>query len=136
MQHHLQPKNIENLQLPKVDNQLWLQLETDVKRVDYIQQQAVAAYGLAMVPLIRVMEATRKQDKSVNIPSLVKDAFRILSLNLKQTNLNHLDRIQKELQLKYRPLCHSNKSAGRQFQGGDQETLHCKVKPDHQYKFF
>ena len=63
IQQHLRPKNIENLQLPKVDSQLWLQLNRDVKRVDYIQQQTVATYGQAMVPLIKVMEAAEKQDK-------------------------------------------------------------------------
>ena len=125
IQQHLRLKNIENLQVPKVDSQLWLQLNRDVKRVDYIQQQAVAAYGQAMVPLIKVMEAAEKQDKTVNTPSLVSDAFKILSWNIKQTNLKRLDRIQKELQPKYRTLCQDGPSAtnllGDNFQEGTKK---------------
>ena len=62
LQKHLRPQNIENLQVPKVDDLLWRQLRRDIKQVDYVQQQAVAAYGQAMVPLIKITEATEKHD--------------------------------------------------------------------------
>lgn len=122
MQKHLRPKNIENLQVPKVDDLLWRQLKRDVKQVDYVQQQAVAAYGQAMVPLIKIMEATEKHDKTVNIPSLVSDTFKMLSWNIKQTNLKRLERIQKELQPKYRSLCQEGPSATKLLGDNFQEA--------------
>lgn len=122
MQKHLRPKNIENLQVPKVDDLLWRQLKRDVKQVDYVQQQAVAAYGQAMVPLIKIMEATEKHDKTVNIPSLVSDTFKMLSWNIKQTNLKRLERIQKELQPKYRSICQDGPSATKLLGDNFQEA--------------
>ena len=121
MQKHPRPKNIENLQVPKVDDLLWRQLRRDVKQVDYVQQQAVAAYGQAMVPLIKKMEATEKHDKTVNIPSLV--TFKMLSWNIKQTNLKRLERIQKELQPKYRPLFQEGPSATKLLEDNFQEAV-------------
>ena len=68
-----------------------------------------------MVPLIKIMEATEKHDKTVNIPSFVSDAFKMLSWNIKQTNLKRRERIQKELQPKYRSLS-ATKLLGDNFQ--------------------
>ena len=41
---HLRPKNIQNLQIPKVDDGLWRQLKREVKTIDYMQQKAIANY--------------------------------------------------------------------------------------------
>lgn len=78
-----------------MDDLLWRQLKRDVKQVDSVQQQAVAAYGQAMVPLIKIMEATEKYDKTVNIPFLVSDTFKMLTWNIKQTNLKVARKFRK-----------------------------------------
>ena len=90
--------------------------------MDNVQQQAAAAYGQVMVPLIKIMEATEKHDKTVNISSLVSDTFKRLSWNIKQTNLKRLERIQKELQSKYRSLCQDGPSATKLLEDNRQEA--------------
>ena len=75
-----------------------------------------------MVPLIKIMEATEKHDKTVNIPSFVSDTFKMLPWNIKQANLKRRERIQKELQPKYRSLCQDGPSATKLLADNFQEA--------------
>ena len=55
-QKHKQPININNPQVPKVEEMLWPQLTRSSKHSDYMQQVAVANFGQAMVPIIKALE--------------------------------------------------------------------------------
>ena len=101
---HLRRKNVPNLQVPKVDEYLWSQLRRGVKRVDYIQQKSIANYGQAITPLIRAMELMQANKEPERAKGYVVDAFKLLCLNIKATNLERLDNVKKELNPKYKSL--------------------------------
>ena len=108
---HKRPRNISNLQAPKVEEFLWGQLSKDLRTVDYYQKKAVTNYGQAMVPLIKALECINGNKQPEKVAELVMDAFKLLSLNIKLTNMNRLERVKKELHAKYVPLCEEGPSA-------------------------
>ena len=103
-QKHLRPKNIPNLQAPKIDEFLWRQLKRDVKKADYLQQTAVKNYAQAMTPLIKALDLMQSNRDPEITKKHVMDSFKILSLQVKTTNLNRLEQVKKELHPKYKAL--------------------------------
>ena len=127
---HPRPKNIENLQPPKVEEFLWRQLKRETRQGDFGHQLAVANYCRAMVPIIKAMEAIDNDERMSTISILVKDAFKMLALSVKLTNMKRLERIQKELQDKCKSLCQEGPSAtkllGDYFQEGAKKLENTK----------
>lgn len=97
------PSNVNNLQVPKVEDILWSQLRTQTKNVDYINQQAVTNYSLALIPIIKAMETLRGKTDMKETNNFLMDAFKILCLSIKSTNVARAERIRKDLQPKYNP---------------------------------
>lgn len=96
---HKRPANVENLQIPKADLNLWRQLKRDTKTMDYLQHKAIANYNLAMTPLVKALDLFKnndQQDTKVGV-EYVMDAFKILGLVIKQTVIARRERIKKEL---------------------------------------
>ena len=102
---HKRPKNIANLETPLIEEFLWQQLRRDVKTVDYHQKTAVSNYNQALVPLIKALDMMQTTKVPTQLSSYIMDAFKILSLNIKLTNQNRLDKVKKELLPKYKSLC-------------------------------
>ena len=90
---------------------LWGQLNKEVRIIDYYQKKAVTNYVHAMVPLIQALELINGNKRPEKVAELVIDAFNLLSLNIKLTNMNRLERVKKELHSKYVPLCEEGPSA-------------------------
>ena len=87
------------------------QLNKEVRIIDYYQKKAVTNYGHAMVPLIKALELINGNKQPEKVAELVIDAFNLLSLNIKLTNMNRLERVKKELHSKYVSLCEEGPSA-------------------------
>lgn len=123
-QKHLRPKNIQNLQVPKVDDILWRQLKREAKNVDYLQQKAVSNYSQALIPIIKALELLKSSSgKATEATGHIMDAFKILCLNIKATNLGRTERIKRELQPKFRAICKNEASATNLFGDNFQEAV-------------
>ena len=94
---HKRRKNIANLETPLIEEFLWQQLRRDVKTVDYHQKTAVSNYNQALVPLIKALDMMQTTKAPTQLSSYIMDAFKILSLNIKLTNQNRLDKVKREL---------------------------------------
>ena len=64
-----------------------------------------------MMPLITALELINGNKQPEKVAEIVLGVFKILSLNIKLTNMNRLERIKKELHSKYVPLCKEGPSA-------------------------
>ena len=100
---HLRPRNVANLQAPKVEEFLWRQLRWDVKKVDYERQTALNSYSLAVTPITKALDALQANDSGL-AKTHIMDAFKILCLTIKKTNQKRMDDIKKDLQPKFRTL--------------------------------
>ena len=63
------------------------------------------------MPLIKELELINGNKQPEKVAELVMDAFKLLSLNIKLTNMNKLERVKKELHAKFVPLCKEGPSA-------------------------
>ena len=120
---HLRPKNVTNLQVPKVDEYLWSQLRRGVKRVDYMQQKTVNSYGQAITPLLKAMELMREKREPEKVRGYIMDAFKMLCLNVKSTNLERMENIKKELNPKYKCLVPDQPSTSKILGDSFQEAV-------------
>ena len=80
---HLRPRNVANLQAPKVEEFLWRQLRRDVKKVDYVRQTALNSYSLAVTPITKALDALQANDSGL-AKTHIMDAFKILCLTIKR----------------------------------------------------
>ena len=105
------PKNIENLQAPTVDEFAWRQMKREVKRVDYALKKGVLDCAQAITPLAKALEVMQGNSDPVTAKGYVMDAFKILCLTVKSTNIRRQELIKREMQPKYRDLCAEQPSA-------------------------
>ena len=70
----------------------------------YLQQTAVKNYAQAMTPLIKALDLMQSNRDPETTKKHVMDSFKILSLQIKTTNLNRLEQVKKELHPKYKAL--------------------------------
>ena len=61
----------------------------------------------------KMLELINGNTQPEMVAELVMDAFKLLSLNIKLTNMNKLERVKKELHAKYVPLCEEGTSAAK-----------------------
>lgn len=116
---YLRPKNIPNLQVPRVDDILWRQLKREVRSVDFQMQKANASYCQALIPIIKAMGHLKDKEFD-KAGEYVTDAFKILCLNTKANIAGRRERIIKELQPKFKSICQNEASASNLF--GDNFT--------------
>lgn len=121
-QKHLRPKNVPNLQVPKVDDILWRQLKREVRAVDFQLQRSNANYNQALIPVVKAMEYMKSSEHG-KASECITDAFKILCLNIKTNIAGRRERIRKELQTKFRPLCQNEASATNLFGDNFQEAV-------------
>ena len=122
-QKHKRPMNINNLQVPKVEEMLWRQLSRSTKHSDFMQQVAVANYGQAMVPIIKALELMQSKKDPERMQTYMMDAFKTLSLLIKTTNTARLEKVKKELNPRYREVCQEGPSATKLLGDNFHETV-------------
>ncbi|WAQ99022.1 hypothetical protein MAR_023395 [Mya arenaria] len=98
---HKRPKNIENLEVTKVDEILWNQLKPETK-----------AY--ALVPVVGLMQTT-KTDCNKENKELVGDVFKILAQRVVSSNENRRQKIKKQFTTGIQKLCDNPHSAAMLF---------------------
>jgi hypothetical protein len=102
---------------------IWNQLRPQTKNVDFVNQQATANYNLALVPIIKTMELLRGRPDLKEANNHLMDAFKILCLSVKSTNVARAERIRKDLQPKYKALCDIEASSSQLFGDTLQEAI-------------
>ncbi|XP_060589138.1 uncharacterized protein LOC132744443 [Ruditapes philippinarum] len=118
---YLRPNNIENLQVPAVDNILWRQLRRETRAMDVQLQRETTHLSSALVPIIRALDAFKKNDKH-NLQQAkehVGDAFKMICLFINTTSQTRKEKIKKELLPKYRNICDSSKTTSTKLFGDD-----------------
>lgn len=100
---HKHPKNIENLQVAKVDEILWSQLKTETKAFDYAQQKMQSVLCQALVPVIKLMQCA-KNDGNKETKCLAGDIFKILVQGVVTSDENRREKIRKNLLPSYKKL--------------------------------
>lgn len=83
---HKRPKNVENLQVPKINEQLWHQLKRDTKLYDYAMQKSQQTLCHALVPTLRLMQNVKQNGATSDTTELVTDIFKILAQGVVQSN--------------------------------------------------
>ena len=104
-------KNIENLQAPTVEDIAWRQMKREVKREDYALKKGVLDCAQAITPLAKALGVMQGNRDPVTAESHIMDAFKILCLTVKSTNIKRQELIKREMQPKYRDLCAEQLSA-------------------------
>ena len=77
----------------------------------------------AVTPLAKALEIIQNNGDQDAMKNNVMDAFKILCLQIKATNVKRLDLIKKEMQPKYRDLCAEQPSATKLLGDGFQEAV-------------
>jgi hypothetical protein len=54
------PKNVQNLQVPKINDLIWRQLRRDTRVHDFSLQQSHKNYALLLIAILRALEALKK----------------------------------------------------------------------------
>ena len=72
------PWNVEFLQVPKVDVQLWRQLGSSVKIQDHLLLRAQGTLSLALIPLSKALGKVTGI-KNPELKKLLADSFKILT---------------------------------------------------------
>ena len=112
---HKRPRNVENLQVPKVEEQLWRQLKRDTKAFDYGMQKTQSSLCQAMVPVLKMMQVMKGKPVSQEIKELAGDTLKILAQAVVQSNEARGEKIKRDLLPAYKPLCGNKPSATRLF---------------------
>lgn len=111
---HKRPKNVENLQVPKVDDILWRQLKRETKTIDFIQQKATSTYNLALTPLVRALDKLKQKEYAEAVPHMTA-TFKILCLAVKQTTHARRERIKREVDPQFKSICEQEATATHLF---------------------
>jgi len=72
---HLRPKNVNNLQVPKVEEQLQRQLKPETKAFDYTMQKSQSPLCQVMVPVHKIIETKKCEQASNKLKDLARDTF-------------------------------------------------------------
>ena len=110
------------MQVPKVDDILWRQLKREVRAVDFQLQKASANYSQALIPVIKTMKFMKKNEHE-KASECITDTFKTLCLHIKGNIAGRRERIKKELEPKFRPLCQQEALATNLFGDNFQEAV-------------
>lgn len=101
---HKRPANVENLQVPKVDEQLWRQLRRETKSQDYILQKTQGTLSLALIPVAKALNLAKDSNKP-ELKEMIADTFKIITQAISSSNTVRREKIKKDLDPKYRSIC-------------------------------
>lgn len=102
---HKRPENIENMQVPKIEDFLWRQLKRETRTYDFVQQKALESYNLILSPLVKALDLFKAKSGRKQAIKYVTEAYKIVGLTIKNTNNARIEKLKKELQPEYRSLC-------------------------------
>ncbi|XP_060603392.1 uncharacterized protein LOC132756355 [Ruditapes philippinarum] len=93
------PENLENLQIPRVENTVWEQLRNDTKLDDASKQKTIGLLNQLLLPTIHAMEelSKAKQPDVNKISEYVGDSFKLMAHHINNINSQRKDNIKKEM---------------------------------------
>jgi len=80
-QKHLWPQNVNNLQVPKVEEHLWrqLKLKKETKAFDFAMQRSQFSLCQVMVPVLKIMDTIKSDTVPNKVKEISGDTFNILA---------------------------------------------------------
>ncbi|KAH3695217.1 hypothetical protein DPMN_082674 [Dreissena polymorpha] len=121
---HKRSRNIKNLQIPKVDEQIWRQLRPKTKAYDYAIQKCQQEIATALVPSIKALQLLKEKEPNVQqLREFVGDIFKSLANTITTTNQTRMDKITRDLLPTYKPICEYTPSATHLFGDRLQKKL-------------
>lgn len=107
---------MENLQIPRVDEQVWKQLKKDTKSYDFAVQKCQQGMCLALIPTLKALELLKQpQPQIATVKDLVGDIIKCLAQTIVRSNENRMEKIKKDLLPIFKPLCDNTPSATNLF---------------------
>ena len=119
---HKRPANVEYLQVPKVDLQLWRQLPNSTKAEDHLLQKAHSTMALALIPLTKALGLV-KGVKNPELKELIADPFKILTTGIAANTNARREKIKRDLDPKFKQICKNEGSATKLFGDHLQEEI-------------
>ena len=107
------PENVENLQIPKVDQLLWNQLQTSTKAKDAVKQRMVGQLNAGITPLVVAMDhiSGNKEPKIEILKECIGDTFKIMCSEINKLNEERREAIKKEIFPHLKTICSSEHPA-------------------------
>ena len=101
------PANLDNLQIPLIDNTLWRALDRQTRAVDLQLQKDMGNLATCMVPVLKIIDSLQnptgnQKEDTKKIKTLAGDTFKLMSHFICSNIEQRKERIRKEKQLKPR----------------------------------
>lgn len=101
------PANVENMQVPTIDNTLWRVLDRQTRAVDLQLQRDMGSLTTCMVPVLQILDSlqnpTGNQKEDIKkIKGLAGDTFKLMSHFIGANIQQRKEKIKKEKHLKPR----------------------------------
>lgn len=90
---HKRPNNVENLQVPKVDEVIWHQLRKETKSYDFAMQKKQAYVRQTLVPVMKLMQMIKEKESTESMHKIVSDIFIMLTRAVVQSNEGRMEKI-------------------------------------------
>lgn len=117
------PVNVDNLQVPAVEELVWRQIQSNTKNVDFLLQKVTGNYALALTPLLRALDLIRSKGSQEDVTNYLMDTFKILCLTFKATSTSRAERIRRDIQPQFKAICDNEPSATKLFGDNLQEMV-------------
>ena len=120
---HKRPKNVENLQVPRVDEILWGRLRRETKAFDYAMKKSQSMLCHTLVPTLKLMQLQKDGGKIAECRELTTDIFKILAQGVVKSNEWRKERVRQDLVPMYKSLCDRETSVNKLFGDKLQEEI-------------
>lgn len=120
---HKRPKNVENLQVLKVDEMLWRQLRPQTKSYDFSMQKMQKLLCLALVPTLKLMQHFKMGGEKQEARELVGDIYKALIQGYVDSNDSRREKIRNDVLPQYKKLCEEPSSSNKLFGDKLEESI-------------
>ena len=125
---HKRPSNIDNMQIPTIEPFMWRQLRRGTRSTDFVQIKALESYNYILTPLIKALDLFKSQKDQKKAVEYVADAYKLIGLTVKTTNIARMEKVKKELHPDYKSLCDPKKTTATSLMGENMSEEIKKVK--------
>ncbi|KAH3790296.1 hypothetical protein DPMN_168493 [Dreissena polymorpha] len=96
------PKNVEYLQIPRVEEFLWRQLHSSTRANNFMLQKSHGTLAQAAVPIVKALDHVQQSvSKYKVLKGHLSDAFKLLTNGIAQNVAVRREKIKRDMQPKY-----------------------------------
>ncbi|KAH3882121.1 hypothetical protein DPMN_006052 [Dreissena polymorpha] len=121
------PKNVEYLQIPRVEEFLWRQLRSSTRANDFMLQKNHGTLAQAAVPIVKALDHLQQSaSKDKVLKGHISDAFKLLTNGIAQNVAVRREKIKRDMQPKYKHLGNLEPSAEKLFDKIQENLKSCE----------